>query len=73
MEQFEADVSNGEVVDSKDYLKEEKVDYSNQITKILWGNKLLDLLDSNGEISSDLLSSLLQRIEDLEKKVNLES
>ena len=37
--------------------------------KLQWGNKLLDLLDSNGEISSDLLSSLIRRIEELESKL----
>lgn len=38
MEQFEKDVENGEMVDVKDYLKDEKVDYSNGVTKI--GNKI---------------------------------
>ncbi len=38
MEQFEADVANGEVVDIKEYLNHEKEDYSNSVTKI--GNKL---------------------------------
>jgi len=38
MEQFESDLANGELVDVKDYLKEENVDYSNGVTKI--GNKL---------------------------------
>ena len=37
MQKFETDVENGEIVDIKDYLKEEKIDYSNTITKI--GNK----------------------------------
>ena len=37
MERFEADVAKGEMVDVKDYLKKEKIDYSNTITKI--GNK----------------------------------
>ena len=38
MEQFETDLNNGQVIDVKDYLKEEKKDYSNGVTKI--GNKL---------------------------------
>ena len=38
MEQFEADVENGEVVDIKDYLKSDSVDYSNGVTK--FGNKI---------------------------------
>jgi len=32
------DIENGEMVDVKDYLKDEKVDYSNGVTKI--GNKI---------------------------------
>ncbi len=42
MEQFEQDLEKGEVVDIKDYLKEEDVDYSNKVTKI--GNKLANSL-----------------------------
>lgn len=38
MQKFEADLANGEVVDIKDYLVDEKVDYSNMVTKI--GNKV---------------------------------
>ena len=38
MEQFESDVENGEVVDIKDYLKDDTIDYSNSITKM--GNKI---------------------------------
>lgn len=38
MEQFEVDVENGEVVDIKDYLKSDSVDYSNGVTK--FGNKI---------------------------------
>lgn len=38
MEQFETDVQNGEVVDIKDYLEDDSVDYSTGITKI--GNKI---------------------------------
>lgn len=38
MEQFEHDLEQGQLVDIKDYLKEEKVDYSNSVTKI--GNKV---------------------------------
>lgn len=38
MKQFEEDVQNGKVIDVKDYLKEENVDYSNGITKL--GNKV---------------------------------
>jgi len=38
MEQFEHDLEQGELVDIKDYLKEEKVDYSNGVTKL--GNKI---------------------------------
>ena len=37
MEKFEEDVKNGEMVDIKDYLQEEKIDYSNKVTKM--GNK----------------------------------
>lgn len=38
MEQFEKDLNEGIVVDIKDYLKEEKTDYSNGVTKV--GNKI---------------------------------
>lgn len=38
MEQFEEDLNNGEVIDVKDYLEEDKKDYSNGVTKI--GNKV---------------------------------
>lgn len=38
MKQFEKDVQSGQMVDVKDYLKEENVDYSNGITK--FGNKI---------------------------------
>ena len=38
MAKFEEDINNGEMVDVKDYLKEERVDYSNSVTKV--GNKI---------------------------------
>jgi len=38
MIKFEEDLANNEIIDINDYLKEEKVDYSNKVTKI--GNKL---------------------------------
>ena len=38
MEKFEEDVANGEVVDIKDYLEDDSVDYSTGVTKI--GNKI---------------------------------
>ena len=38
MVKFEEDVKKGEVVDIKNYLKEDKVDYSNKVTKM--GNKV---------------------------------
>ncbi len=36
--QFEEDLKNGEIVDLKTYLKEDRIDYSNKITKV--GNKI---------------------------------
>lgn len=38
MEDFERDVSEGKMVDVKDYLKKESIDYSTGITK--FGNKI---------------------------------
>ena len=38
MQEFESDLQSGKVVDIKDYLKEEKIDYSNKVTKI--GNRV---------------------------------
>lgn len=38
MEKFENDLSNGRLVDVKDYLQQEHTDYSNKVTKI--GNKI---------------------------------
>lgn len=40
MLKFESDLAKGEVTDMKDYLKNDKVDYSNGVTKI--GNKVSD-------------------------------
>lgn len=44
MEEFETDLEQGKVMDIKDYLKEEKVDYSNKVTKI--GNKVSNSINS---------------------------
>lgn len=38
MERFESDLEQGQIVDVKDYLKEEKPNYSNGVTKL--GNKI---------------------------------
>lgn len=38
MERFEQDLSNGQLVDVKDYLVEDRKDYSNKVTKV--GNKI---------------------------------
>jgi len=60
MEQFETDLNNGQVIDVKDYLKEEKKDYSNGVTKI--GNKL-----SNGisDIMTNGISGLFDALKGL--------
>lgn len=44
MEQFEKDVANNEAVDLKDYLIDDKKDYSNTVTKI--GNKITNSLSA---------------------------
>lgn len=38
MERFEQDLSKGQLVDVKDYLVEDRKDYSNKVTKV--GNKI---------------------------------
>ncbi len=60
MEQFENDVANGQMVDVKDYLKEEKVDYSNGVTR--FGNKI-----SNGlsDVMTKGLSGLFDALKGL--------
>ncbi|MCI9281578.1 MAG: hypothetical protein HFI49_04940 [Bacilli bacterium] len=58
MERFESDLAQGQVIDVKDYLKEEKVDYSNGVTKV--GNKI-----SNG--ISDFMTKGLSGIFDVLK------
>ena len=60
MENFEEDVENGEVVDIKDYLKSDSVDYSNGVTK--FGNKI-----SNGisEVMTKGLSGLFEALKGL--------
>ena len=52
MAKFEDDLRNGEIVELKDYLKEEKVDYSNKVTKI--GNKFSEGL-------SELMTNLVDK------------
>jgi len=60
MEQFEQDVQNGEMVDVKDYLKDERIDYSNGITK--FGNKI-----SNGisDVLTEGISGFLETLKGL--------
>lgn len=36
--------------------------------KIKWGNKFMDLIDENGQISSEMLASIIERIEALEAR-----
>lgn len=60
MERFEADVDNGQVVDIKDYLTEDRIDYSNSVTKL--GNKI-----SNGvsEVMTKGISGLFDCLKGL--------
>ena len=37
--------------------------------KIRWGNKFMDLIDSNGQISPEMLSSIIKRLEDIEERL----
>ncbi len=60
MEKFENDVAKGEMVDLKDYLKEEKVDYSNSVTKI--GNKASKCIEN---IMTEGLSGLFEALKGL--------
>lgn len=60
MEQFEIDLNEGKIMDIKDYLKDEKVDYSNTVTKV--GNKL-----SNG--ISDFMTKGLKGVFDILKNL----
>ncbi len=60
MEKFENDLKNGEMVDVKDYLKEEKVDYSNSITKI--GNKASKCIE---EVMTKGLTNLFNALKGL--------
>lgn len=60
MEKFEADVSNGEVVDIKDYLKDESIDYSNGVTK--FGNKITNRIS---DVMTKGLSGLFDALKGL--------
>ncbi len=60
MERFEEDIEKGEMVDVKDYLQEEKVDYSNTVTKI--GNKASKCLE---EVMTKGLSGLIDTLKGL--------
>lgn len=60
MKQFEEDVANGQMVDVKNYLKEEKVDYSNGVTK--FGNKISS---SISDIMTKGLSGLFDALKGL--------
>ncbi len=39
--------------------------------KFKFGNKFLDLLNSNGELSEDLINSLLKEIEELKNRISV--
>lgn len=60
MRQFEEDLAKGDMVDVKDYLKEERVDYSNAVTKV--GNKI-----SNGirDVMTEGLSGVFKALKNL--------
>lgn len=60
MEQFEADLENGEMVDVKNYLVEEHKDYSNGITKV--GNKISN---SISDVMTKGLSGLFDALKGL--------
>ena len=60
MEQFESDVENGEVVDLKDYLKSESLDYSNGMTK--FGNKISEGIS---DVMTNGLSGLFNALKGL--------
>ena len=40
--------------------------------KIRWGNKFMDLIDSNGQISPEMLSSIIKRLEDIEERLGID-
>ena len=60
MERFENDVKNGAIVDMKDYIVEERPDYSNQITKM--GNKVSE---SISDIMTSGISSIFNVLKNL--------
>ncbi len=60
IKQFEDDVKNGEVVDVKDYLKSESIDYSNGVTK--FGNKVTNGIS---EVMTNGLSGLFNALKGL--------
>ena len=60
MEKFEADILNGEMVDVKDYLKDERIDYSNNVTKI--GNKISN---SISDVMTDGISGIIDTLKEL--------
>ena len=60
MEKFESDVQNGEVVDIKDYLEDDSVDYSNSVTRI--GNKITNGIS---EVMTKGLTGLFDAIKGL--------
>lgn len=60
MEQFEEDVKNGKPVDVKKYLEDEKIDYSNGVTKI--GNKISN---SVSDIMTNGLTGLFDALKSL--------
>ncbi len=60
MEQFENDIAKGEIVDLKKYVKDEKIDYSNKVTKI--GNKVSNSLS---DIMTNGLTGLFDALKSL--------